>query len=178
MKHSKELHLRDFGYSVKFPKRFRVRAIKKACKVFSEETVVNHMMKIAKYHEAVKEDLNTISFYKNQKEIMRASDEIEVAYTLFKSLNERVESPFEKEVLSNNTYELKPLPLPLPSHESLLSMPSHSYLPLKPQKISSFLSSQTNLETLFEKSLTIPCESKVISNKKLLYSQDSDFYSV
>ena len=177
MKHSKELHLRDFGYSIKFPKRFRVRAIKKACKVFSEETVVNHMMKIAKYHETIKEDLNTISFYKNQKELMRASDEIEVAYTLFKSLNERVESPFEKEVLSNDTYELKPLPLPLPSHESL-SMSSHSYLPLKSQKISSFLSSQTNLETLFKKSLTIPCESKNTSNKTLFYSQDSDFYTV
>lgn len=119
MKDSKELHLRDFGYNIKYPTRFRHRAIKKACKIFSQEKVIKHMVKIAQYHEIIKEDLNIIPLYKRQKEIQRASDEIEAAYTLFNSLNERTQSPFEKEVLysnNDNVYDINqhPLPLPLP----------------------------------------------------------------
>ena len=118
MKDSKELHLRDFGYNIKYPTRFRHRAIKKACKIFSQEKVIKHMVKIAQYHEIIKQDLNIIPLYKRQKEIQRATDEIEAAYTLFNSLNQRTQSPFEKEVLCNNIYDInqQPLPLPIPKY--------------------------------------------------------------
>ena len=133
MKDSKELHLRDFGYNIKYPTRFRHRAIKKACKIFSQEKVIKHMVKIAQYHEIIKEDLNIIPLYKRQKEIQRASDEIEAAYMLFNSLNQRTQSPFEKEVLSsnNNLYDINQqsllLPLPLPQQQKLPQLPQQSH---------------------------------------------------
>ena len=55
------IHLRDFGYSTKLPSRYRIRAIKKACKKFSEETVVEHMIHLSKYHKQIKEDLKHAS---------------------------------------------------------------------------------------------------------------------
>jgi len=125
---NEQLHLRDYGYSIKFPKIFRIRAIRKACKVFSEEEVIEHIQKICKYHEIMKEDLNSIiSISKKQKEF----ETLNAAYSLIEWSNEiqtkeektpklvkkwniyddgRI-SPVEEDVLNNTIIPLPPLSL-------------------------------------------------------------------
>jgi hypothetical protein len=125
---NEQLHLRDYGYSIKFPKIFRIRAIRKACKVFSEEEVIEHIQKICKYHETLKEDLNNIiSFRKKQKQF----ETLNAAYSLIEWSNElqtkeektpklvkkwnmyddgRI-SPVEEDVLNNTIIPLPPLSL-------------------------------------------------------------------
>ena len=123
-----QIHLRDYGYSIKFPKIFRIRAIKKACKVFSEDEVIEHIQKICKYHETLKEDLNMIqSFSRKQKQF----ETLNAAYSLIEWSNElqsheeekpklakkwniyddgRI-SPVEEDVLNNTVIPLPPLSL-------------------------------------------------------------------
>ncbi len=122
---NEQIHLRDYGYSIKFPKIFRIRAIKKACKVFSEDEVIEHIQKICKYHETLKEDLNTIqSFSRKQKQF----ETLNVAYSLIEWSNELQKkeektvkkwniyddgriSPVEEEVLNGTIIPLPPLSL-------------------------------------------------------------------
>jgi hypothetical protein len=100
------IHLRDFGYSTKLPSRYRIRAIKKACKKFSEETVVEHMIHLSKYHKQIKEDLKHIPFYVEQELIVRELREIEAAYSLVKAFDEQR----EQDILAPFQCPLTPVP--------------------------------------------------------------------
>ena len=100
------IHLRDFGYSTKLPSRFRIRAIKRACKKFSEEIIVEHMIHLAKYHKQIKEDLKHIPFYVEQELIVRELKEIEAAYSLVKAFDEQR----EQDILAPFQCPLTPVP--------------------------------------------------------------------
>jgi len=91
MKTKRVIHLRDFGYGIKLPFRFRIRAIKRACKKFSEEEIVEHMIPLAKYHKQIKEDLKHIPYYVEQELIVRELQEIEVAYFMVKAFDDQRE---------------------------------------------------------------------------------------
>ena len=106
MTYSSKIHLRDFGYSTKLPSRYRIRAIKKACKKFSEERVVEHMIHLAKYHKQIKEDLKHIPFYVEQELIVRELKEIEAAYSLVKAFDEQR----EQDILAPFQCPLTPVP--------------------------------------------------------------------
>ena len=98
---NEQIHLRDYGYSIKFPKIFRIRAIKKACKVFSEDEVIEHIQKICKYHETLKEDLNIIhSFSRKRKQF----ETLNAAYSLIEWSNE-LQKKEEKTVKKWNIYD-------------------------------------------------------------------------
>lgn len=106
MTHSNKIHLRDFGYSTKLPSRYRIRAIKRACRKFNEETVVEHMIHLAQYHKQIKEDLKHIPFYVEQELIVRELREIEAAYSLVKAFDEQR----EQDILAPFLYPLTPVP--------------------------------------------------------------------
>jgi len=103
----KKIHLRDFGYRTKLPLRFRIRAIKRACKAFTEEKVVEHMIHIAKYQPKIKEDLKYIPFYVQQELMVREIQEIEIAYFLIKGFDEQRER--EQEILAPFIHPLTPV---------------------------------------------------------------------
>lgn len=105
MKHNNRIHLRDFGYSTKLPSRYRIRAIKRACKKFSEETIVEHMIHLAQYHKEIKEDLKHIPYYVKQELIVRELREIEVAYFMIKAFDEQR----EQDILAPFQHPLTPL---------------------------------------------------------------------
>ena len=104
MKSKKQIHLRNFGYSIKSPLRIRLRAIRRACKAFSEEEIVEHMIQLAKYHKQIKEDLKHIPFYVEQELIVRELREIEAAYSLVKAFDEQREN----DILAPFRYPLTP----------------------------------------------------------------------
>lgn len=108
MMKNKVIHLRDFGYSTKLPLRFRVRAIKRACKAFSEEEIVEHMIPLAQYQPKIKEDLKHIPFFVQQELMLRELQEIEIAYFLVKAFDEQCER--EREILAPFIHPLTPVP--------------------------------------------------------------------
>lgn len=106
MTHTSKIHLRDFGYSTKLPLRFRIRAIKRACKKYSEEAVVEHMIHLSQYHKQIKEDLKHIPFYVEQELIVRELKEIEAAYCLVKAFDEQR----EQDIIAPFQHPLTPIP--------------------------------------------------------------------
>lgn len=109
MPRTNKIHLRDFGYSTKLPSRFRIRAIKRACKKYSEETVVEHMIHLAQYHKQIKDDLKHIPYYVEQELIVRELKEIEIAYFMVKAFDEQREQR-EQEILAPFQHPLTPIP--------------------------------------------------------------------
>ena len=115
--HKKQLHLRDFGYSTKIPSCFRLRAIRKACKVFGEEAVVEHMLKISNYHEQIKNDVTHIPYYMEQQILLREIEQIEAAYALIKVQNEYISVDASSRCSSRSSiedevYATQSIPLP------------------------------------------------------------------
>lgn len=117
-KKNEQLHLRDYGYSIKFPKKFRIRAIKKACKVFSDHEVMEHIKIISKYNKTLEEDLDTILLNKQEQIELNT---INAAYSLIEWSQQKTKkwniyedgriSPVEEDVLNNTIIPLPPLSL-------------------------------------------------------------------
>ena len=121
-KKNEQLHLRDYGYSIKFPKKFRIRAIKKACKVFSDYEVMEHIRNISVYNKTLKEDLETITLNKQEQKELNT---INAAYSLIdwsKNIETKIHkkwniyddgriSPVEEDVLNSTIIPLPPLSL-------------------------------------------------------------------
>lgn len=121
-KRNEILHLRDYGYSIKFPKKFRIRAIKKACKVFSDYEVMEHIKNISMYNRILQEDLETIILNKQEQKELNT---INAAYSLIEWSQQKETknhnkwniyqdgriSPVEEEVLNSTIIPLPPLSL-------------------------------------------------------------------
>lgn len=87
-----KIRLRDFGYSTKLSSKSRKYALRRAMQYFSEEDIIDHLLKLSKHNKCMKEDLKTLPLYHEQIQFVEEITKIENCYFASKTFMEEENS--------------------------------------------------------------------------------------